>query len=141
MRGQGAARLYVGDTREAQVAQQAPAAVDIMSGVADARYAAEQIAGLQPEETDDGWDGQFRAGLQRSATALLTVGSLGDGFKSELNRIDRKLNAPINWHPERESGAVAALAQRLGGILAMDAAGSPGDIGFAIVEIVDELYY
>jgi hypothetical protein len=139
MRGQGGASLYVGDTRESQVAQQVPAAGDIVSGVSDARWAAEQIAGLEPEASEAGFDTQFRQGLMKSIEALLTVESLGDGFKAELNRIDRALNYPLNWAEERNNGTVAALVQRLAGIVQMDAAGSPGDVGFAIIQVVDEL--
>jgi hypothetical protein len=37
---------------------------------------------------------------------------------------------------QRDSG----LRSGWPGVASMDAAGSPGDIGFAIVQIVDELY-
>ena len=139
MRGQGGAQLYVGETRESQVAQQIPAAGNIMNGVSSARYVMEQIAALEEGRDDSTLDEQFRAGLSE-AVADVTVDSLGDGFKAELQRVDSMLRRPIFWGPERESGAVHGLVQRINGIMQIDAASNPGDVGFAVIQIVDELY-
>lgn len=140
MRGQGGAELYVGNTEHSQAMQQMPSAGQAMNGVSSAQYAMQQIAALQPEDAVGANDENFRHGMKEAAAALREMPSLGDGFIRELDRIERMLDAEINWRPERESGAVAGLAQRLTGLLAMDAASNPGDLGMAIIQIVDDLY-
>lgn len=141
MRGQGGAVLYVGNTANVQAVQQSPAANAAMGGVADAAYAAGQIA----DETDlnipvDNFDAMFRQGLQKAAESLMQIESLADGFQSELQRIIGQLNNRINWAPERQDGTVSAVQQRLQGMQSIVAAENPGDLAIAVIQVVGDLY-
>jgi hypothetical protein len=140
MRGTSGVSLYVGDTRDSQIVQTLPAAELITGGINDAHFAAEQLAGLTVDDDTTELDRKFRQGLAAAADALLTVDSLGDGFKNELRRVSDDLGRPIDWRPEIQDGSVAGVAQRLAGVAQISAAVEPGNVGAAILAIVGELY-
>ena len=141
MRGHRASTLYVGNTENLQQAQQEPAATAALRHVAEAASAARQIAALDPEASIEFLDEDFRTALANAAQALLPIGSLAGKFPDELKRVSHTLpTARIDWQPERRSGTVSAIAQRLEGMAQMNAVEKPGDLAFAIIQVVGDLY-
>lgn len=145
MRGYNGVELYVGDTREAQRAQTVEPAGIATGQLFTAQYAVGQIAQLWDGASLDQaqlaeWDEQFRTALATAATALRDVPSLGQGFDQELYRISAMLNRPPAWRRLAEEGQLMELTQRLTGVASINAVESPGDVGFALIDIVDKLY-
>lgn len=145
MRGAGSVPLYVGDTRDAQIAQTSEPAMKAAGELSSAQFAAGQIAALWDgasldEQQVGPLDERFRTSLAAAAAALRDVSSLGDGFQSELYRIGARLNSPAPWHVLAGEGELNALVQRLSGVVSMNIVAAPGEVGFALIDIVDKLY-
>lgn len=139
-RGTGSTTLYVGDTRESQVAQQGPHAGDAMGAVSGAAFAINEIKQDFTDEQLTIWVDEFEKRMHEAIAALLRIDSLGDGFQSELHRVDGMLGRWSKIRTMKDEGTLPGLAQRLNGMAAMDAITSPGDLGVAVIDVIDEVY-